>query len=98
MPSDLRQVVCCCTLVASKPAGSFLELGTGTGLSLSWIVEGMDNDASVISIDNNETYLAIARKFLITTSDVTIVCEDGNAWIRSNPYKQFDLVLQMRRR
>ena len=92
MPSDLQAGCLLRTLVASKPAGSFLELGTGTGLSLSWIVEGMDNDASVISIDNNETYLAIARKFFDNDKRVTIVCEDGNAWIRSNPYKQFDLV------
>ncbi|MEM8510571.1 MAG: SAM-dependent methyltransferase, partial [Bacteroidota bacterium] len=34
-------------LVASKPGGNFLELGTGTGLALTWIAEGMDDKATL---------------------------------------------------
>ena len=29
-------------LAASTPAGTLLELGTGTGLSAAWLLEGMD--------------------------------------------------------
>ncbi len=29
------------TLAASKPGGAMLELGTGTGLSTAWILDGM---------------------------------------------------------
>ena len=32
------------TIARSKPAGKFLELGTGTGLSTSWILDGMDEN------------------------------------------------------
>jgi predicted O-methyltransferase YrrM len=30
------------TLAASKPGGRILELGTGTGLSACWMLDGMD--------------------------------------------------------
>lgn len=92
MPSDLQTGCLLRTLVASKPAGTFLELGTGTGLSLSWIVEGMDEDSTVISIDNNEEYSSIARKYFIDNSAVTIICKDANQWIIENQDKQFDLI------
>jgi predicted O-methyltransferase YrrM len=51
-------------IAASKPAGKFLELGTGTGLSTAWILDGMDNNSSLISIDNDHNFLEIAQRFL----------------------------------
>ncbi|WP_207421148.1 O-methyltransferase [Desertivirga brevis] len=92
MPSDLQTGSLLRTLVTSKPKGRFLELGTGTGLSLSWIVEAMDQDSYVISIDNSEVYLAIAKKHFHQDLRVSIVCEDGNVWIKSNQDKKFDLI------
>jgi predicted O-methyltransferase YrrM len=52
------------TLAASKPAGKFLELGTGTGLSTSWILDGMDDHSTLTSIDNDESFLKIAKEQL----------------------------------
>jgi len=92
MPSDLQTGSLLRTLVASKPKGNFLELGTGTGLSLAWIIEAMDENSKVISIDTSETYLAIARKFFAEDDRVTIICEDGNAWIKNNQHHKFDLI------
>ena len=43
------------TLAATKPSGEFLELGTGTGLATAWILDGMDEDSTLISLDNDET-------------------------------------------
>jgi predicted O-methyltransferase YrrM len=43
MASDMQTGSLLRTLVASKPAGEILELGTGTGLATSWIIAGMDN-------------------------------------------------------
>ncbi|WP_207533231.1 O-methyltransferase [Desertivirga arenae] len=92
MPSDLQTGSLLRTLVTSKPNGQFLELGTGTGLSLSWIVEAMDKNSRVTSIDNSEVYLAIAKKHFQNDSRVCIVCEDGNSWIKNNQDKKFDLI------
>ena len=52
------------TLAASKPGGFFLELGTGTGLSTAWILDGMDDNARLVSVDNDEEAVAIAHEFL----------------------------------
>lgn len=92
MPSDLQTGSLLRTLVSSKPGGSFLELGTGTGLSLSWIVEAMDESASVITVDNNETYLSIARDYFGHDARVSIICEDGTEWIKNNQGRAFDLI------
>lgn len=92
MPSDLQTGSILRTLVTSKPGGSFLELGTGTGLSLSWIVEAMDERSSVITVDNSETYLSIARNFFGHDQRVSIICEDGTEWIKTNQDKRFDLI------
>ena len=45
------------TLVASKPKGHFLEIGTGTGHALAWMVEGMDKASSIISLDNDPKWM-----------------------------------------
>ena len=42
MPSDLQTGALLRTLAASKPNGSFLEIGTGTGLETAWLLDGMD--------------------------------------------------------
>src|SRR3990170_8297681 len=64
MASDVQTCSLLRTLAASKPSGKFLELGTGTGLSTSWILDGMDQDSSLISIDNDDKFLAIASQHL----------------------------------
>ena len=92
MPSDLQTGSLLRTLVASKPNGNFLELGTGTGLSLAWIIETMDENSKVISIDTSEAYQTIAKKYFDKDHRVTIICEDANLWIKSNQHEKFDLI------
>ncbi len=92
MPSDLQTGCLLRTLVASKPRGKFLELGTGTGLSLAWIIEGMDKFSNVISIDNSDAYQTIAKKHFDDDLRVSIICEDGSKWIKANQDKKFDLI------
>lgn len=50
MPSDLYIGSLLKTLITSKPNGNFLELGTGIGLSLSWMIDGMDTESKVITV------------------------------------------------
>jgi predicted O-methyltransferase YrrM len=79
------------TLVASKPGGNFLELGTGTGLATVWMISGMDNRSSLLSIENKELYLDVARKN-ISDNRVELLLADAGAWISSYSGKKFDLV------
>ena len=80
------------TLAASKPAGKFLELGTGTGLSASWIIDGMDDRSRLTSIDNDEAFLSIARRHLGNDKRLTFVLADGAEWFAKNPDLRFDFI------
>ena len=42
MPSDKQTGALLRVLASSKPNGRFLELGTGTGLGVTWLLDGMD--------------------------------------------------------
>ena len=50
-------------LTASKKGASVLELGTGTGPALSWILDSLDDKGCLVSIEKNEKYLNIAVFF-----------------------------------
>jgi len=92
MPSDILTCSLLRTLAASKPEGKFLELGTGTGLSTSWILDGMDNNSTIISFDNDGTLLKIAQTFLGHDKRLTLVHSDGEEWVKANIGKKFDYI------
>lgn len=80
------------TLVASKPKGNFLELGTGIGLSLSWMIKGMDGDSHSTSVDNDSELVQIANTFFKEDSRVKLICADAGEWLESYEGKSFDLI------
>jgi len=92
MPSDLYVGSILKTLIASKPASNFLELGTGIGLSLSWMIDGMDTASRLTTVDNDKKLVAIAHDFFGDDARVTVVCQDGTKWIKEYNGKKFDLV------
>jgi predicted O-methyltransferase YrrM len=79
------------TLVASKGPGRFLELGTATGLATSWILQGMDENAKLVSIDNNDKLMEVARQNL-PDKRIDFVLADGYQWLKQSQGDQFDLV------
>ncbi len=92
MPSELLTGSLLCTLAASKPGGKFLELGTGTGLSTAWILEGMNAASTLISIDNDEQVQQIAHQYLGEDARLNLICADGEAWIKANCHLKFDFI------
>lgn len=92
MPSDLKTCSLLKTLVASKPFGNFLELGTGTGLSTSWMLDGMDSASVLTSVDNDSTFQEVAHKYLQTDSRLMLVEADGEDWIIQNSNLKFDII------
>ena len=92
MPSDYEAGRFLRTLAASKAKGQFLELGTGTGLSLSWILDGLSSQAKLITVDNDPTVLQVVREFYAMDSRISIVCEDGTAWVEANKALRFDFI------
>lgn len=92
MASDIKTCSLLKTLASSKPSGKFLELGTGTGLSTAWILDGMDSNSTLISIDNDEHFLNIAHKFLDEDKRLNLVLSDGEDWVKSNLDQRFDYI------
>jgi predicted O-methyltransferase YrrM len=80
------------TLTASKPGGRLLELGTGTGVATAWILDGMDEQSRLVSIELDEAPLEIARRVLGDDPQVTFVHADGGEWLGRAEPDQFDLI------
>lgn len=79
------------TLATSKPGGRFLELGTGTGLSTAWLLEGMDDASTLVSIENDPACVQIAHEFLGNDPRLTLLCEDADDWLSRNEAR-FDFI------
>jgi predicted O-methyltransferase YrrM len=92
MASDVLTCSLLRTLATSKPGGKFLELGTGTGLSTSWILDGMTDDASLVSIDNDSQFLGIAESFLGDDKRLELICTDGAEWVEANRDQKYDYI------
>ena len=92
MSSDIYIGALLKTLVASKPNGKFLELGTGIGLSLAWMIKGMDQGSSIVSIDNDSELIQIANTFFQGETRLELICTDGGEWLDSYRGGPFDLI------
>lgn len=92
MPSDLFIGTLLKTLITSKPKSNILELGTGIGLSLSWMVDGMDHKSKLTTIDNNPDLTQIAKNFFGSDKRLKFICADGSDWIKNYKGNKFDLI------
>ncbi len=91
MASDLYTGSLLKTLAASKIAGRFLEIGTGTGLATTWILSGLDTNSSLITIENNEVFIDVARKH-VNDNRVDFVLADAYEWLKNYNGEKFDFI------
>lgn len=91
MASDMHTGSLLRTLAASKKAGHFLELGTGTGLATSWILSGMDSASNLITVENQDSLLNIAKQQL-NDSRIEFILADGYKWILNYNAEKFDFI------
>jgi predicted O-methyltransferase YrrM len=94
MASDLLTGSLLRTLASTKPAGTFLELGTGTGMGTAWLLDGMDTASTLITIDNDEKPLTVARRCLGHDPRITFCVMDGVAFLQlmHDQGQTFDLI------
>jgi predicted O-methyltransferase YrrM len=92
MASDDRTGALLRVLAASKPRARFLELGSGTGLSAAWLLDGMDAGSTLLSIDDDERVLEVARRHLGHDPRVTFRCQDGLAYLGADVTERFDFI------
>jgi predicted O-methyltransferase YrrM len=79
-------------LVASKSRANILELGTGTGISTAWLLDGMDEESHLTTVDNNVACVEIARRHLGRDRRVTFHVEGGMKFLSGLQGKNFDLI------
>jgi predicted O-methyltransferase YrrM len=91
MNSDLFTGSLLKTLVASKKSGRILELGTGGGLATSWILDGMDQNTKLLTIENNTALWEIAKEQLADPR-IEFVLADGYIWLKEYQGEKFDLI------
>ncbi len=80
------------TLAATKLGGRLLELGTGTGLATAWLLDGMDKQASLLTVDNNPELTAVAAKYLGADPRLSIYTQDGYELLQTLQEQKFDLI------
>ena len=80
-------------LAATKPGGRMLEIGTGTGVGTCWLLDGMDAEARLTTVDVSPKVQAIAQTHLGMDTRLTILSEDGAATIGRQLPNSFDLIL-----
>lgn len=79
-------------LAACKPGGRFLELGTGTGIATAWLLDGMDPESKLVTVDNDPRVQAVARDLFGGDERITIITEDGALFLRRQTQASFDFV------
>jgi predicted O-methyltransferase YrrM len=92
MASDLLTGSLLRTLAASKPAGKLLEIGTGTGIATAWLLDGMDQESQLITVDCDAAVVHIAKKYLGHDQRVSFYIEDAGEWLERESAERFDLI------
>ena len=92
MASEDRTGALLRTLVRSKLASRFLELGTGTGVATAWLLDGMDSASELISVDVDAAFQQVAREALGDDGRLELITEDALAFLDRQPDGSFDFV------
>ena len=80
------------TLIASKQQSNILELGTGVGYSTAWILDGMDKDSKLTTVELNEEFASIAKEYLGHDQRVNFVIQDGEEFIKDHIDYKYDFI------
>ena len=71
------------TLAATRPGGTLLELGTGTGLASAWMLAGMDARSTLVTVDQDGRAVAVAQRWLAADPRIEFRIMDGALFLQS---------------
>ena len=76
-----------------KPGMIVMDVGCGTGLMTKWLAEQVGVTGEVIAIDNSESQLELAKKYIETNNitNVKYLCKDINE-LSTNDLSHIDLL------
>jgi predicted O-methyltransferase YrrM len=94
MGSDLLTGMLLRTLAASKPDGTLLELGTGSGFGSAWLLDGMNANARLVTVDHGGPQVAVARQYLDHDPRIQFIAADAGACLQDfqRDQRRFDLI------
>jgi predicted O-methyltransferase YrrM len=90
MSSEPRTGALLRTLVASKPGGNILEVGAGIGVGAGWLLDGMDANARLTSLEVHANYAKVCAQVLAPDPRVTVVVGDATQWLTAYDGPDFD--------
>ena len=79
-------------LAAAKPAAYVLELGTGTGMATCWLLDGLDSDGHLITVDNDPVVQQVAKINLGHDPRISFVEQDASEFLHNTQTIKFDLI------
>jgi predicted O-methyltransferase YrrM len=91
MSCDDRTGMLLRTLAASKPGGRLLELGTGTGVGASWLIDGMGPTAHLTTVELDPDTANHARQIIGDDPRAELVVADAAQWLADYDGSPFDL-------
>jgi predicted O-methyltransferase YrrM len=80
------------TLAATKPGGRILEVGAGVGVGTAWLLAGMDDQATMVTLEIDEEAADIVRGLFAGEPQVEVVHVDATTWLAAYDGPPFDLV------
>ncbi len=80
------------TLAAAKPAANVLELGTGTGMATCWLLDGLDENGHLVTVDVDPVVQQVAKINLGHDPRINFVEQDGTDFLESTQFLKFDLI------
>ncbi|WP_397601760.1 O-methyltransferase [Silvanigrella sp.] len=79
-------------LAASKPNGRFLEIGTGTGLGTAWLLEGMDKNSKLISIECDKNVQSVAKEAFLNDDRLELIYDNGSDFLKNQISNSYDMI------
>lgn len=80
------------TLTKAKPAATVLELGTGTGMATCWLLDGLDADGHLVTVDIDPVVQQVAKINLGHDARINFVEQDGSEFLHNTQTLSFDLI------
>ncbi|MEK5057976.1 SAM-dependent methyltransferase [Paenibacillus sp. FSL H7-0326] len=79
-------------LAANRKQSTILELGTGVGHSTAWLLDGMDQESRLYSVEMDEQCSNIAREVLGDDPRLHLFAQDGGEYIEQHKSEQYDVI------
>ncbi len=64
------------SLAAMHPGGRIAEIGTGTGVGAGWLADGLQQGATLLTVEIDPQRAEVATRVFAERDDVTVTCSD----------------------